>query len=395
MAADHPDAPPIGIRRDSTYVPEIEALRGIAIVLVVVFHADGAVLFPFHNRVGLWPSLPLGYVYAGHTGVTLFFVLSGFLLSLPFLAAAYGGRPVSLRRFYERRALRILPLYYAAVVAATVLTAGSVVDLLRGMPYLLFLEAIPSLTVAMPPWSGVWWSLATEVQFYLVLPLVALAFGRPPAITLALLAIYALLYTAVAMGWLLPGLHPLVRSQSLVGRGPVFLAGMLAAWLWFRHGAAIRSQLARRRWLSAGGGDVLLAAVLVALGVLLQWASFRGAMPLDSSRRFVWHVPEGVLWTLVLLVVLLVPLRTKGVVSNRLFAWLGVLSYSIYVLHMPVLHYSLRLWRTMTAAPAAWSPTIVVWAVLAAAICLGLSTLTYRWIERPFLVRKARLGGGT
>lgn len=393
MSVDQPGAtPPIGIRRDTTYVPEIESLRGIAILLVVVFHADSAVLFPFRNRIGTWPSLPLGYVYAGHTGVTLFFVLSGFLLSLPFLAAAYGGRPVSRRRFYERRALRILPLYYAAVVAASLLTATTVGDVLRGVPYLLFLESLPSATVPMPPWSGVWWSLATEAQFYVVLPVVALAFGRSPATTLGLVGLYAVVWGALASSRLLPDLDAAVRSQSLLGRGPVFLAGIAAAWLWFRHGDALRTRLARSRVLSAGGGDLVLVALFVALGVLLQWASFHGPMPLDASRRFVWHVPEGVLWTLVLLVLLLVPLRTKALFSNRFLAWLGVLSYSIYVLHMPVIYHSLRAWRTLMPGPAAWSVAMGAWFALAMLLCLGLSMLTYRWIERPFLVRKARLG---
>lgn len=84
---------PAGIRRSSTYFPELESLRGIAIVLVVVFHADAVMLVPFFNREGSWPSLPLALVFAGHTGVTLFFVLSAFLLGLPFLKEAGAAGP--------------------------------------------------------------------------------------------------------------------------------------------------------------------------------------------------------------------------------------------------------------------------------------------------------------
>jgi peptidoglycan/LPS O-acetylase OafA/YrhL len=385
---------PAGIRRGSTYFPELESLRGIAIVLVVAFHADSVIGFPFRNRVGGWPSPQLAFIHAGHSGVTLFFVLSAFLLALPFLEATYGGRPVSWQTFYRRRALRILPLYYVAVVAGTVLTSRSLAQLWRGLPYLLFLESRGSLVTPMPPWSGVWWSLATEAQFYILLPLVALAFGRSRRLTLGLLTLYAVGYVALARGVILP-MEPWFRAQSVIGRGPIFLCGIGAAWLWLRHGEGLRRRLAATRWLSAGGGDVLLLLVLLALGLLLRWATFHGFMVLEPTPSFVWHVPEGVLWTLVLLIVLVVPLRSKALLSNRVFARLGVLSYSIYILHMPVFHYTIWPWRiAFPRAGSLWTANTATWCVLATGLCVGLAIVTYRWVERPFLVRKARLGEG-
>ncbi len=393
VSVETTDAPrPAGIRRGAIYFPELEALRGIAIALVVTFHADGAMLFPVRNRVGSSPAPPLAFIWAGHTGVTLFFVLSAFLLGLPFLESAYGGRRVSRRQFYERRALRILPLYYCVVVLGAVLTATSVGDLWRGVPYLLFLESKPNLVSPMPPWSNVWWSLATEIQFYLVLPIVALAFGRSRPITLWLLALYAAGYAALASGLILPALEPWFRAQSVLGRGPVFLCGILAAWLWLRHGAALRRRLAASRWLVAGGGDLLLLVVLLALGCLLRWATRHGFYTLEVSRTYVWHAAEGLLWTAVLLVVLLVPLRTKALISNRVLARLGVLSYAIYVLHVPVMYYTMWAWRAaFPGAGIGWTAAMAAWFVLAAALCVALASLTYRYIERPFLVRKERL----
>jgi peptidoglycan/LPS O-acetylase OafA/YrhL len=386
---------PAGIRRGSKYFPELEALRGIAIALVVTFHADGWMLFPIRNHIGSSPAPPLAFIWAGHTGVTLFFVLSAFLLGLPFLQTAYEERSVSRRQFYERRALRILPLYYCVVLAGAVLTAASVGDLSRGVPYLFFLQSKFNLVTPMPPWSTVWWSLATEIQFYLVLPILALTFGRSRAVTLALLALYGAGYTALALGLVMPRLEPAFRAQSLLGCGPVFLCGLLAAWLWLRHGGAIRGHLAASRWLVAGGGDVLLLLVLLVLGMLLRWATWFGFLALELSSAYVWHVPEGVLWTLVLLIVLLVPLRTKALISNPVLARLGVLSYSIYVLHLPVIFYTIRAWRAaFPVAGVGWTVSMTIWFALAAALCLGLASLTYRYIERPFLVRKARLDTG-
>ncbi len=394
MPPDLPSAVPAGIRRGTTYFPELESLRGLAIALVFVFHADAALLFPFGTRTGSVVPLPLAFVWAGHSGVTLFFVLSAFLLSLPFLDEAYGGRAVSWRQFYARRALRILPLYWAAVIVGTILTSRVPADLWRGLPYLAFLQSRPNLPTPMPPFSDVWWSLATEMQFYAVLPLLALGFGRSLGVTLALLAVYAVVYAALALGLAVPHLEPWFRAQSIIGRGPLFLSGILAAWLYRRHGEALRARLAATRWLAAGGADVLLGAVLVALAFLLRWSTTWGFMALEPTRWHVWHVPEGALWTAVLLILLLAPLRAKLPFSNPILARLGVLSYSIYLLHRPAFQYGLDLTRRLLPhLPAGWSLATTGCFVIATVLCVGLATVTYRWIERPFLIRKARLDG--
>jgi peptidoglycan/LPS O-acetylase OafA/YrhL len=225
---------------------------------------------------------------------------------------------------------------------------------------------------------------------------VALAFGRGRATTLVLLGLYALTFLALAMGWVLPGMNPWFRGMGIIGRSPVLLCGILAAWLWLRHGAALRTRLAAQPWLAAGGGDVLLLVVLLLLGLLLRWTCVPGFGALETTRWFLWHVPEGVLWTLVLLIVLLVPLRSKRLLSNAVLARLGVLSYSIYVLHQPILSYSMWAWRRLLPQSGlGWTPYTAAWFVLAVTLCIGLASLTYRWIERPFLIRKARLDAGS
>jgi peptidoglycan/LPS O-acetylase OafA/YrhL len=362
---------------------------------VVTFHADGVILMPFRNRNGSWPFPPLSFIWGGHTGVTLFFVLSAFLLALPFLEEAYGGKPVSWRSFWERRALRILPLYWSAVLVGAVITANRPSELLRALPYLAFLNSDPPLATPIPPFSNVWWSLATEIQFYALLPFIALAFGRSMRTTVLLLVAATVLYTAFALGWALPTLSPLVRALSVFGRSPVFAFGILAAWFHHRHGDALRGRLASIRALRNGGGDALLVAILFVLGLLLRWSANRGFGQLEMTRRFVWHVPEGALWTVVVLMVMYCPLRMRGLLCNRLTARIGVLSYSIYLLHMPLLYYALRAYRSVTGSrETSWTPAITVWFAAALLLCVGVSMVTYRFIERPFLVRKASLGGG-
>ena len=99
-----------------------------------------------------------------------------------------------------------------------------------------------------------------------------------------------------------------------------------------------------------------------------------------------WHGAEGVGWAVVLLLLLVAPLRLAPLLSNRLLSLLGVLSYSIYLLHAPFMMILIQAF----VGPRAWTPwawTLV--SVLSLAL-LGACTLTDRFIERPFLVRKAR-----
>jgi peptidoglycan/LPS O-acetylase OafA/YrhL len=390
-----PDEPestiPVGIRSSTRFLAELESLRGVAIALVFAFHADAFLCFRLHGPNSPWPWIPQAFVWSGHTGVTLFFVLSSFLLSLPFFAEAYGERRVLRREFYARRALRILPLFYAMVLVAVVATAHRPSDLSRAVPYLTFLFWKPGLADPLPPFNGVWWSLATEVQFYVLLPIVALAFGRSRWVTLPLLGAFAILWTAVAVGWVLPTMHPWVRSLTVVGRGPLFLSGILAAWLYHRHGTTLRERLAASPWFRNGGGDMLLLLVLFLLGCHLRWKLLQPPAGIGSGRELLGLVPDGVLWAMVVLIVILCPLRAKVLCSNRFLAWLGVLSYSVYLLHWPLLRATLEVLHRLAPQAGGWTLVTTVWFVLSTALCLGIAMLTYRYIERPFLIRKARL----
>ena len=132
--------------------------------------------------------------------------------------------------------------------------------------------------------------------------------------------------------------------------------------------------------------------MLTALALELEWVMAGGLEHFIMVPFQAWHILEALLWATVLLLVLLAPLRTKRVWSNPVLEWLGLLSYSIYMWHLPIAwHVVIGLRHSGIPVPAGWSALGLVAALLIAALCLGLSMLTYRFIERPFLVRKARL----
>lgn len=384
-------------RRDDIragFVAEIESLRGIAITLVFLYHADCLIARrPFLGGTLVSPLAAL--VLGGHTGVSLFFVLSGFLLVPPFLSEAIGGRHVQRSTYYARRALRILPLYLLAVCMATLLSARHAADLLHGLPYLVFSRTGIGGTEPLWPYSGVWWSLRTEVQFYLLLPFVPWFVRSRWRRWSSIVAVAA--YTALYIGFVTRCLElrswsdQLVLFLSVFGRAPQFALGALAGWLYGCHGAALRSWARNAAWRGRVTGDAAMLATLVALAYLLQRVVSIGFMGAELGWN-AWHLLEGALWTAMLLLLLLAPLRTKTVFSNQLWGALGRWSYSIYMIHFPLMWFYVDgIRRIRPGAFTSWDvPSVAAMSVLAAA-CIGLSATTYRTIERPFLRRKVRI----
>src|ERR1700761_1097369 len=168
--------------------PALDGLRGVAILLVYIFHYGGGL-----RSTNLLIRV-LGYfTETGWTGVILFFALSGFLITGS-LWDSRDERDV-LRNFYARRVLRIFPLYYAVVLIALLASVARGNRLAELSPVLLyagFLQNLPGLvTTALQPTSPLplfhLWSLAVEEQFYILWPaLIFFAGTRSRALNLSL-----------------------------------------------------------------------------------------------------------------------------------------------------------------------------------------------------------------
>jgi peptidoglycan/LPS O-acetylase OafA/YrhL len=180
-------------------------------------------------------------------------------------------------------------------------------------------------------------------------------------------------------------------AHSILGRWPLFAAGIGAAATYVRAGDRVRRALAARTWMRAGGADAVLVAVVVALDLLLRWVVARGPLLREWTPYAAWHLVEAPLWAALVLLLLLAPLRTKPLLSNALLEVVGVLSYSIYLLHTPVMVAMMRLRASLPAPLAGGRP--IASALAATVACLAVSALTYRWIERPCLARTQRVAG--
>ena len=242
-----------------SFIPQIDGLRFIAIMSVVAFHVRAICSYHFHaSPQGLAvEGDPVNDIFAvGHYGVSLFFAISGFILSLPFARQHLcGGNRVGLREYYVRRVTRIEPPYVIHL-ALIFLLCALVLRHLPSHPNLYQNEAwagfalkhvLASLVYAdafiygsHPYPNIVLWSLAIEVQFYLLAPFLARVFkireARPRRMLLA--GLILLLPPAI---WAVAGLagHTYLIYFSLAGNLQYFLAGFLLADLYLSDGPAM------------------------------------------------------------------------------------------------------------------------------------------------------------
>lgn len=165
------------------YLAAIDGLRFVAIAWVVFFHLNGYLT----AKTGVMPANIVEHLLVwlfkrGHWGVELFFVISGFILGLPFAAQhTNGGKRISLKRYFARRLTRLEPPYIAAMSLTALLAIvvrGDIVKvvLVHLGAHLLYLHNFAFSTGSL---NAVTWSLEVEVQFYLLAPLLALVFKLP------------------------------------------------------------------------------------------------------------------------------------------------------------------------------------------------------------------------
>ncbi|PRH78815.1 hypothetical protein C6N75_12930 [Streptomyces solincola] len=347
----------------------VDHLRAAAAVLVVLYHGcqvlgaklDGREFRPAADW--LYSANPAAtLVFEGHTAVALFLVLSGFVFTV-----GAAGRPVRYGRFLGNRALRVYPMYLLVALPGLATQVS-----LPG-----WRELLGVLTFAAPaqPYGGVFWTLAVEVQCYLLFPLLhRLLTERGPGALVRLLAAVGVVRALVWLSSPAAEPHTAALYLGLAGRIDQFLLGMLAAWAYLRHRERLRA--ARRVLLPAAG----------ALALALPWwfNQVRGFLS-DSPLKVGWSTAEGAVWAVVVLVYV-----AGGPGSGRLSraaARLGEVSFSVYLTHFMVLAV-LGEYAPGWPLPAGLPPLAAAfWLTLLVAlpVTVAVSWLTYHAVELPFL----------
>lgn len=380
------------------HIPEIEGLRGVAVTWVVVFHyfiVGSATLDDPWNAAIASSRVLDTIVRNGYYALDLFFLISGFLLTLPWLRHAAQGKPApSARDFYIRRIRRIVPAYYVQLTflffVAVPLLYGLKIWWLDPMKmlanvyaHLFFVHYTTPLTSSSMGVNGVLWSLTIEAQYYLLLPLLAPLFVRHPwRGALALLAI------AIAWRWLaVNDLGPLARYLvSIDARPPAtppqvraLLVTQIPAYL----GHFAIGILAGREWLrvrdraSTPRGSFARLALAAAALVVAYWVHAGDGAGPESTR---WLVMLAALGFCMVALVSHENRFARLLLANPAVAFVGRISYSVFLYHLPLLY----LWIRFVGLERSWLAFPVHFALV-----LAVAWLSYRYVETPFLKSKS------
>jgi len=369
-----PPAPPsvIGLRASShpnmfshgtpaiPYRPDIDGLRGLAVLCVLAFHA-----FPTY--------LPGGFV-----GVDMFFVISGFLISSQILGGLK-AQTFSLLDFYVRRIRRIFPAllvvlgfcltlgWYALLpdeyeqlgkqVAGAALFVSNVVLLFQTGYFDHAAETKPLLHL---------WSLGIEEQFYFVWPVLLMLCGKSRPKLAALFAVtgvlsfglnVSLVSTEAAKVFYLP----LFRFWELT------LGGALAYWSVSGHASGAFPDAAR--WRNAGAviGLIAISSAAIVVTDKLAFPGWWALLPTAGTALVIWSGPQA--WI------------NQKVLGHKYLVAVGLISYPLYLWHWPLLSF-LRVTQSQWPGPAL--------AAMAIAVSFVLATLTFLLIERPLRLNRHR-----
>ncbi|MDB5033656.1 MAG: acyltransferase 3 [Chlorobi bacterium] len=356
------------------YHPEIDALRFLAFLAVLVHHAfppDAAtyVGFGFSTGVAAWIT---AVIRSGGFGVDLFLGLSAYLITELLVREHAKRGKIDIRAFYIRRALRIWPLYFAFLATVILilphLLRHEQLSTIQSVGYLTFLGNWTCTLFGYPASvAAPLWSVSIEEQFYLMWPFLLALIGirRVRGLALSLLAIATLTRVVLVM----QGVgHPGIWCNTFARLDAIAGGALLAALL--RGGAP--SLKGGMRLLMAAGGVFLF--VLAA-----RYGSFDGAASL-------YTYPAAAAASLLVLISVLRPMGSRQpVMASRPLLYLGKISYGLYVFHLLALAVAARLIDT-TMIPGLLGVRFCLALLIAIAIAAG----SYRWLEEPFLRLKSR-----
>jgi peptidoglycan/LPS O-acetylase OafA/YrhL len=395
-------APPPGNPRFALF----DSLRAIAALAVLVFHVS--------STTGALNNGTFGDVLTMLSrGLILFFVISGFLLYRPYVAARAAGRPrPRTSRYARRRVLRIVPAYWVALTVLAIFPGIVGVFSADWWRYYLFLQAYSQDTFG----GGipVAWTLCVEVAFSVSLPLWAMAVGRlrlgsgPRAWLWGESAALALL-AAGGIGVQIAGARQVISmlvSESLLGQSTWFALGMALAVASVVSERSERQSRARRAVVAHSGLCWIgAAASLIGLALVLQPDGLLGVAQALGEKQSITRTLAGIAMTATLIGLLVVPAvfgEGSGGFPRRLLgwaplAWLGLISYGIYLWHLTVTqllafpadpqHFSASGLELATKIEHATTPILLA---LTIAITSVLAAISYYVVELPFLRRKER-----
>jgi peptidoglycan/LPS O-acetylase OafA/YrhL len=384
MAADVDDAlrPPPGNPR----FPLLDAMRAVAALSIVVTHASGVTNFNTENWLGHFTAR-LNF------GVCIFFLLSGFLLYRPFVAARREGRPpIGIRAFVRRRVLRIVPAYWVA------LTILAIYPGLLGFSehwwrFYTFTQIYWSDSTVQG--IGPAWTLCIEASFYVLLPFIAAGIAHlRPSVRGELAILAAIALATLAFRFAIQEWTPMFSSWRVLHNT------LLSYMDWFAYGmmlavvsVAVRGREAdnpvlrlviKRPWVPWAAAAAVFAFVSLGLGLS------RGFFVTYTQTSFFGEHVGYALCALLLLLPAIFGDWAGGwprrLLATRVMGWLGLVSYGIFLWHSNIMlelnEHDAQGWIPGSGFLSLLIPTL--------AITIPIAALSYYVVERPALRFKDR-----
>jgi peptidoglycan/LPS O-acetylase OafA/YrhL len=340
-------------------IPQLDAVRGIAVLLVLLHNTD------------VYPSLHLGLIAGnGWMGVDLFFVLSGFLITGILLDTKQTER--YFQNFYARRCLRIWPLYYSALLFMFVIvpllrpSEAHAIFAARSSPWWAYPLFLQNFLIPVPTSAtgllGVTWSLAVEEQFYLVWPLVVRFCTEAQLRRIAT----AVIFVSPALRLYLSLHHVNIYSNTFCRLDSLMAGALLAVVI--RSADFHPSKLLTRAWI------LFLVSVPLALGIEMfhaRWIGF--SVVAAASVSFVY------------LALFSTQKWLRAILTNRPLVYTGTISYGIYILEkipvdvVKVLHLDGHPLLSLTLSTGA---------------TFTLAAVSWKFLEKPFLKLKRNFDTG-
>lgn len=347
----------------SIHLPGLNGLRAIAALTVMWGHV-------FLGPFGYWglegdyrSIFPLD-------GVTLFFVISGFLITYLLLNERDNSGTINVKKFYIRRILRIWPLYYVYLSIALLFTGVSIGN---GVWFYLFFGANIPFILGSALWPIVhYWSLGVEEQFYLFWPWIVKKIRIETErgyriLTYTILSIIIIWISCKLLCWT-PGDKSVLYRFFFVTRFDCMMIGALGAVLYYRHTYWFLC-ITHNRWI---------AAIAVLMLIFSQWVKL---IPAVIQPQVVAVV------SLVAIVGQLSKNKLLINLENKIMDSIGRISYGIYVIH-PLLIYGIsKFWTEMSPQLGEMTQVLIIYAIVTLST-LGIAYLSYQLLELPFLKLK-------
>lgn len=343
------------------YMPQLDALRALAVLAVMVHH-----FLPVDR------DIPTDYITLGFLAVRLFFVLSGFLITGILLNYRSDARGNALRRFYLRRVLRIFPIYYLTLFVALALQVRPIQQ--GAFWHLTYLSNY--VAPFHPEWMGPashFWTLAVEEQFYFVWPFIILFVPRRH---LARTIVGTIALAVVFRAFVLFILSTSIDTVGVFTVATIDSLGGGALLALFHYDEKLRDRLpGLMKWFLIAGVSILTLTTLLYIykigyrivhTILCLGVSFVFVVLVEKTARGF----KG---------------KTKTVMENPVVLYVGRISYGLYVYHnfmLAIVLYYLLKWTAV--------PDYRLVAVLATVSTFATAIVSWHVIERPLAQLKNR-----